>query len=237
MGFRFRKSFKLFSGVRLNLSKTGVGASVGFPGFRLTKRADGKIQRTASIPGTGISYVTTHTPGAKTRRKSRALKQPQTNMSQIDPVSQVAARDEEQFEDGQRPAIEVGQLASGVTFMDNTDDRVLPSDVKPGTMFGISGGGMFLDLDALYVRAIKSLILVPVSIGLSLWAYQSGIRTEFSQSVQAWIFAFPAMVCALDSYVHSWVLHRCTDTRASGPKVLSAVALALVPLLFLVSAT
>ena len=57
MGFRFRKSIRIFPGVRINLSKTGIGASVGFKGFRVTKRADGKIQKTVSLPGTGISYV------------------------------------------------------------------------------------------------------------------------------------------------------------------------------------
>ena len=59
MGFRFRKSFKIAPGIRLNLSKSGIGASVGVKGFRVTKRADGRVQRTTSLPGTGLSYVTT----------------------------------------------------------------------------------------------------------------------------------------------------------------------------------
>jgi outer membrane biosynthesis protein TonB len=58
MGFRFRKSVKM-GPVRVNLSKSGVGYSVGGKGFRVTKRADGKVQTTTSIPGTGISYVDT----------------------------------------------------------------------------------------------------------------------------------------------------------------------------------
>lgn len=57
--FRLRKSFRIFPGIRINLSKTGIGASVGFKGFRLTKRADGKVHRTISLPGTGISFVDT----------------------------------------------------------------------------------------------------------------------------------------------------------------------------------
>lgn len=56
MGFRFRKSKKI-GPFRINLSKSGVGWSVGGKGFRYTKRADGKTQKTYSIPGTGISYV------------------------------------------------------------------------------------------------------------------------------------------------------------------------------------
>ncbi len=56
MGFRFRKS-KNFGPFRINVSKSGIGWSVGGKGFRYTKRADGKTQTTTSIPGTGISYV------------------------------------------------------------------------------------------------------------------------------------------------------------------------------------
>jgi len=72
MGLRFRKSFRIFPGVRINLSKTGIGASVGFKGFRLTKRADGKVQRTVSLPGTGVSYVTVGSKPAVSKSKSRA---------------------------------------------------------------------------------------------------------------------------------------------------------------------
>lgn len=56
MGWRFRKSINL-GGVRLNFSKKGVGYSVGCKGIRLTKRADGKLYKTFTIPGTGVSYI------------------------------------------------------------------------------------------------------------------------------------------------------------------------------------
>lgn len=56
MGFRFRKS-KNFGPFRLNFSKSGIGYSVGVKGFRVTKKAGGGTRTTASIPGTGISYV------------------------------------------------------------------------------------------------------------------------------------------------------------------------------------
>jgi hypothetical protein len=57
MGLRYRKSFHLGGGVRINLSKSGVGYSWGGKGFRVSKTAKGTTRRTASIPGTGISYV------------------------------------------------------------------------------------------------------------------------------------------------------------------------------------
>lgn len=56
MGFRFRKSAK-FGPFRINFSKSGVGYSFGGKGFRVTKKAGGGMRTTASIPGTGVSYV------------------------------------------------------------------------------------------------------------------------------------------------------------------------------------
>lgn len=59
MGFRFRKSKKV-GPIRVTVSNSGVSTSIGGKGARITKRADGKIQTTASIPGTGISHTTIH---------------------------------------------------------------------------------------------------------------------------------------------------------------------------------
>ena len=44
-------------GVRLNMSRSGLGISAGVKGFRVTQRADGTLQRTISIPGAGLSHV------------------------------------------------------------------------------------------------------------------------------------------------------------------------------------
>lgn len=56
MGLRFRKS-KNFGPFRINISKSGIGGSVGVKGFRITKKAKGGVQATASLPGTGLSYT------------------------------------------------------------------------------------------------------------------------------------------------------------------------------------
>lgn len=56
MVFRYRKS-KNFGPFRINLSKSGVGWSVGGKGFRYTKKANGGSRTTTSIPGSGISWV------------------------------------------------------------------------------------------------------------------------------------------------------------------------------------
>lgn len=54
--FRFRKSFKIVPGIRLNVSKTGTSWSIGPRGAKLNFK-DGKVRGTAGIPGTGLSYT------------------------------------------------------------------------------------------------------------------------------------------------------------------------------------
>jgi len=55
MGFFFRK-FKNLGPFRINLSKSGVGWSVGTRGARVGRSARGKKTTHLSIPGTGIGY-------------------------------------------------------------------------------------------------------------------------------------------------------------------------------------
>ena len=69
MGFRFRKSIKLGKHVRINLSKSGIGYSVGGKGLRYTRSASGRKTVTTSIPGTGLSY-STNVGKKKTKRRS-----------------------------------------------------------------------------------------------------------------------------------------------------------------------
>jgi len=59
--FRFRKSFKVLPGVRLNVGKTGLSTSIGRPGATVNFRGD-KVKTTVGIPGTGLSYSHAETP-------------------------------------------------------------------------------------------------------------------------------------------------------------------------------
>ena len=59
MGLRFRKSFKIAPGVRMNFGKTGVGLSVGGNGLRYSVHSSGRRTTTIGIPGSGLSYSTT----------------------------------------------------------------------------------------------------------------------------------------------------------------------------------
>ncbi len=55
--FRFRKTFSILPGVRINLSKTGVSGSLGGHGATVNVGKGGE-QVTLGIPGTGLSYRT-----------------------------------------------------------------------------------------------------------------------------------------------------------------------------------
>jgi hypothetical protein len=56
VGIRFHRSFKILPGLRLNLSKKGLGVSAGPQGFKVSSGPSG-VRRTMSIPGTGISKI------------------------------------------------------------------------------------------------------------------------------------------------------------------------------------
>jgi len=56
MGFRFQKRLRILPGVWINLSKTGVSASVGGKGATINVGHTGKRMITLGIPGTGMSY-------------------------------------------------------------------------------------------------------------------------------------------------------------------------------------
>jgi hypothetical protein len=71
MGFRFRKSFKIAPGVRVNVGKNSVGISAGVKGLRYSVNSRTGARATAGIPGSGLYYTTT-VGGQKKARKSPA---------------------------------------------------------------------------------------------------------------------------------------------------------------------
>lgn len=79
MGFRFQKRIKLFPGVSINLSKSGISTSVGTTGARYTV-GNGKRRATVGLPGTGLSY----TQVQSTRRKQNAAQPAQREEDGID---------------------------------------------------------------------------------------------------------------------------------------------------------
>ena len=56
MGFRVHKSLRIAKGLRLNLSKSGIGLSVGVPGARYSVHSSGRRTTSVGIPGSGVRY-------------------------------------------------------------------------------------------------------------------------------------------------------------------------------------
>lgn len=55
MGFRFRRSVKLFPGVRLNFSRSGISTTIGVRGASMTVGGRGTYVN-VGVPGTGLSF-------------------------------------------------------------------------------------------------------------------------------------------------------------------------------------
>ena len=65
MSPRFRKSFRLFPGVRLNVSRGGMSATIGVKGASINVGKRG-VRATVGIPGTGVSWTYSVSSGQRT---------------------------------------------------------------------------------------------------------------------------------------------------------------------------
>ena len=63
MTLRFRQTFRLFPGVRINVGKRGLSATIGVPGAAINVGRKG-VRSTVGIPGSGLSYSSTILPFA-----------------------------------------------------------------------------------------------------------------------------------------------------------------------------
>lgn len=61
MTLRFRQTFTLFPGVRINVGKRGISTSIGVPGATVNIGQKG-VRATVGAPGTGLSYSSTVLP-------------------------------------------------------------------------------------------------------------------------------------------------------------------------------
>lgn len=90
MGLRFRKSFKIAPGVRVNIGKKSMGVSFGGKGFRYSINTKGQRRRTVGIPGTGIYYTETSSSKHKTSSYNRnaELKRLQAKRDKLEQLEQ-----------------------------------------------------------------------------------------------------------------------------------------------------
>lgn len=89
MGIRFRKSFKLAPGVRMNFSGSGISASFGPRGASVSVGKRG-VYGNVGIPGTGLSMRSKLSGDAATVRRRLAVPQPQT----VEVAAKVGVTDE-----------------------------------------------------------------------------------------------------------------------------------------------
>lgn len=71
MGWRFRRSVKILPGVRLNLSNSGVSATLGGSPFSVNIGKRG-VKRTVSIPGTGLYHTAEVGVGSQSANNSNS---------------------------------------------------------------------------------------------------------------------------------------------------------------------
>ena len=71
MGFTFRKSVGV-GPFRVNLSKSGIGYSVGAAGFRTGVSGNGRKYTSFGIPGTGLGYRSSKGPADAVPELARA---------------------------------------------------------------------------------------------------------------------------------------------------------------------
>lgn len=79
MGLRFRKSIKIAPGLKINLNKDSVSATVGKRGAHYTINSKGKRTASVGIPGTGLSYTSTSGGSSGKAKTSRSSANAQTS--------------------------------------------------------------------------------------------------------------------------------------------------------------
>ncbi|WP_052343579.1 DUF4236 domain-containing protein [Bacillus massiliigorillae] len=92
MGLRFRKSFKIAPGVRLNVDTKSTGLSFGGNGLRYSINSRGRSTTTVGIPGSGLSY------SSSKNHKTKVYQTRNTLQAQQKAIRQAQEREKAQFE-------------------------------------------------------------------------------------------------------------------------------------------
>lgn len=170
MGFRYRKSIKVLPGVRMTFSKAGVSYSAGGKGFRVTKTASGRVQRTVGIPGTGVYHtkalsssarpLATAAPPSKPQRPGAFAPKGEKALYNAVQAKDVAALEKVMYEYPEQRVV-AGALAGVVHLSEGNRDRarellawVLSTGADPTT-------------NPLYVKYVNASFTVPIAPGVS----------------------------------------------------------------------
>jgi len=83
MGFRFYKSVSVGKGLRVGVSKSGVGLGFGTGGARYSVHSSGRTRKTMGIPGSGLSYQQYGSTGARGTSQPRGRRQTQVATPEV----------------------------------------------------------------------------------------------------------------------------------------------------------
>lgn len=89
MGFRFYKSVSVGKGLRVGVSKSGLGLSFGTTGARYSIHSSGRTRKTIGIPGSGMSYVKYESSTKTGGRTQGRQRQPVTQVARPDVLGQL----------------------------------------------------------------------------------------------------------------------------------------------------
>lgn len=81
--FRFRRSVKIAPGIRLNLNKNSVSATLGPKGAHYTVNSKGTTTKSVGIPGTGLYYIENSKSNAAKKNSQKTEQRRDVNSQSI----------------------------------------------------------------------------------------------------------------------------------------------------------
>lgn len=109
MGMKFRKSFKVAPGIKINITNRSIGVSAGRKGARVSVNSRGTTRTTVGIPGTGLSY--THTSRAKKGRKKK------TSNQSTPPIYSTRRMSDREISHTLKSFLSLGLILVGIVFL------------------------------------------------------------------------------------------------------------------------
>lgn len=150
-GLRFRRSMQLSPGVRMSITKTGLGISMGGLGFRYSVHTSGRTTATVGLPGTGLSY--SHSSGGGRPRSSARHSNPRgssrvtegSGQQESGPLHKpglFASKSEKHLYKGLRALLSDDTALASTAFADvlNHDPRVTSAHLFAAVASGLDSG-------------------------------------------------------------------------------------------------
>jgi hypothetical protein len=201
MGLRFRRSINLGHGVRINVSKSGVGLSAGAKGARVSVGPRG-VRKSVGIPGTGIYYST-----------QKSLKQGQTHSMKDGSVAASAAAEakradrEARIDADVKLADDLSKIKLGPWY------KLAPCAVS--ALFIIPPLGIVLMWAfSKWSASKKILISIPAAVWTFIWGVVAWFCSPYMEILLAVLYA--AVVCLQIRKIKLKLYHSMCDPHPEG---------------------